>query len=128
MERRLVYDSDLTQPGRCPTCGKRRDRCTCDTRPTRASQQPAPAVSNVPKDGVVRLLRNSKGRGGKTVTLLTGVPGGHAELSALLSDLKRLCGTGGTLRGDVIELQGDVRDRLQPELVRRGFRVKIAGG
>ena len=85
-------------------------------------------ASNLPKDGVVRLLRNTKGRGGKTVTLVTGVPGREAELAALLSDLKRLCGTGGTLRGDVIELQGDVRDRLQPELVRRGFRVKIAGG
>jgi translation initiation factor 1 len=128
MERRLVYDSDLAQPGRCPTCGKRRDRCTCQAPRSRGNQQPAPVASNLPKDGVVRLLRNTKGRGGKTVTLVTGVPGREAELAALLSDLKRLCGTGGTLRGDVIELQGDVRDRLQPELARRGFRVKIAGG
>ena len=128
MERRLIYDSDLAQPGRCPTCGKRRDRCTCDAPRNRAPQQAGPGASNLPKDGVVRLSRNTKGRGGKTVTLVTGVPGPDTELSALLSELKRLCGTGGTLRGDVIELQGDVRDRLQPELVRRGFRVKIAGG
>src|SRR5919199_4858351 len=128
MERRLIYDSDLAQPGRCPTCGKRRDRCTCDAPRARGNQQSASVTSNLPKDGVVRLLRNSKGRGGKTVTLVTGIPGSDAALSALLSDLKRLCGTGGTLRGGVLDLQGDVRDRLQPELVRRGFRVKIAGG
>jgi len=83
---------------------------------------------NVPRDGVVRLLRDRKSRGGKTVTLITGVTGGPSALAGLLSELKRLCGTGGTLRGDVLELQGDFRDRLQTELERRGYTVKIAGG
>jgi translation initiation factor 1 len=56
---------------------------------------------------------------------LNGTP---ATLAALASDLKRLCGTGGTLRGEILEIQGDFRDRLRAELERRGYTVKIAGG
>ena len=125
MERRLVYDSDAAQPGHCPNCGKRLDRCSCGQ--ARAAQEPARTV-NVPRDGVVRLLRDRKGRGGKTVTLIAGLPGAPTDLAAIASDLKRLCGTGGTVRGDVLEIQGDVRDRVRAELERRGYRVKIAGG
>ena len=128
MERRLVYDSDAVQAGRCPTCGKRIDRCTCfqprSTRPAGIE----PKAANLPRDGVVRLLRDRKGRGGKTVTLITGLTGSAASLTALATDLKRMCGTGGTLRDDVLELQGDFRDRLQPELERRGYTVRVAGG
>jgi translation initiation factor 1 len=83
---------------------------------------------SVPRDGIVRLLRDKKGRAGKNVTLITGLSGTPAALSALASDLKRLCGTGGTLRGDVLEIHGDFRDRLRAELERRGYVVKIAGG
>ena len=83
---------------------------------------------NLPRDGVVRLLRDKKGRGGKTVTLISGLRDSPAALEALASDLKRMCGTGGTLRGDVLEIQGDFRDRLQAELERRGYTVKVAGG
>ena len=82
----------------------------------------------MPRDGVVRLLRDRKGRGGKTVTLIAGLSGSTAALTALASDLKRLCGTGGSLRGDFIEIQGDHRERLRAELERRGYTVKIAGG
>ena len=129
MERRVVYDSDAVQPGRCPTCGKRLDRCTCgqsraQPRPVRADARPL----SVPRDGVVRLLRDRKSRGGKTVTLVTGVNGPASALAGLLSDLKRMCGTGGTLRGDILKIQGDFRDRLRAELERRGYTVKIAGG
>ena len=125
MERRVVYDSDAVQPGRCPTCGKRLDRCTCgQTRPPRTDTRSL----NVPRDGVVRLLRDRKSRCGKTVTLITGVNGGPSILAGLLSELKRLCGTGGTLRGDILEIQGDFRERLQTELERRGYTVKIVGG
>jgi translation initiation factor 1 len=114
MNSRLVYDSDipLQKPGRAAKVSK-------------APSGPAP---NVPKDGVVRLLRDRKGRGGKTVTLVAGVSGPPAALNALASDLKRLCGTGGTVRGDVIEIQGDVRERIKGELERRGYSVKLAGG
>ena len=114
MNQRLVYDSDapLGKPARA-------------AKVKAAPSSPAPKL---PRDGVVRLLRDRKGRGGKTVTLVAGVPGSAAELSALASDLKRLCGTGGTLRGELIEIQGDVRERIKPELERRGYTVKIAGG
>ena len=126
MERRVVYDSDAVQPGRCPTCGKRIDRCTC--RETRAKQEQPNKPLNLPRDGVVRLLRDRKGRGGKTVTLVAGLGGSQATLTALASELKRACGTGGTLRGDLIEMHGDIRDRLKTELERRGYTVKVAGG
>src|SRR5690349_1821642 len=126
MQRRLVYDSDAVQPGRCATCGKRLDRCSCGS--PRVEQRSESKPLSVPRDGVVRLLRDRKGRGGKTVTLVAGVPGSAETLAALASDLKRLCGAGGTLRGDVIEIHGDLRDRLRAELERRGYKVKIAGG
>ena len=130
MERRIVYDSDAAQPGRCPTCGKRRDRCDCDApraaRPQAGGKPGAP--TRLPRDGVVRLMRDRKSRGGKTVTIIAGLPGGAAELERLASDLKRLCGTGGTLRGDTVEIHGDLRDRLKLELEKRGYTVKIAGG
>jgi translation initiation factor 1 len=115
MSGRLVYDSDAPQPGRCPRCGKRLDRCAC-------SSTAAPAR----KDNIVRLQRDKKGRGGKTVTVITGLP--VAQLEALARDLKRLCGSGGTVRGDTLEIQGDHRDRLLPALQARGFTVKLAGG
>jgi translation initiation factor 1 len=73
-------------------------------------------------------LRDRKGRGGKIVTVIAGITGSPAALAALASDLKRLCGTGGTVRGDLIEIQGDVRERIRTELERRGYSVKLAGG
>jgi translation initiation factor 1 len=85
-------------------------------------------VANLPRDGVVRILRDKKGRGGKTVTVIAGLSGTQAALTQLTSELKRMCGTGGTLREDVIEIQGDHRERLQAELVKRGYTVKLAGG
>jgi translation initiation factor 1 len=114
MNSRLVYDSDapLQKPA----------------RREQARAEPPAAGVNVPRDGVVRLLRDRKGRGGKTVTLVAGVSGPPAALNTLASDLKRLCGTGGTVRGEVIEIQGDVRERIKGELERRGYTVKLAGG
>src|SRR5947209_7061990 len=126
MERRVVYDSDAVKRGRCPTCGKRLDRCSCSAERVRRAA-PAPTTA-VPRDGVVRLFRDKKGRGGKSVTLIAGLPGSADALEKLASELKRACGTGGTLRGDVLEIQGDFRERLHVELVRRGYKVKLAGG
>jgi translation initiation factor 1 len=102
------------------------DRCSCGE--SRAKQQQQPKSLNLPRDGVVRLLRDRKARGGKTVTLIAGLNGSAEKLAMLASELKRACGTGGTLRGDVIEMHGDIRDRLKTELERRGYTVKIAGG
>jgi translation initiation factor 1 len=79
-------------------------------------------------DGSVRVRRESQGRGGKTVTTIAGVPLADDALAALASELKRGCGTGGTAKDGVIEIQGDHRDRLVAELERRGYTVKPAGG
>lgn len=79
-------------------------------------------------DGVVRIGRETKGRKGKGVTLITGVPLAEEELKALASRLKQLCGTGGTVREGVIEIQGDQRDRLVQWFEQQGYKVKRAGG
>jgi translation initiation factor 1 len=79
-------------------------------------------------DGVVRIARDRKGRGGKTMTVITGLPGDEAALVALAQTLKRLCGSGGTARDGVIEIQGDHREKLAAHLTKLGHRVKLAGG
>jgi translation initiation factor 1 len=73
-------------------------------------------------------MRDRKQRGGKVVTVIAGLPLPAAEIAQLTSDLKRLCGSGGTVRGDTVEIQGDHRERLIAELRQRGFTVKAAGG
>jgi translation initiation factor 1 len=79
-------------------------------------------------DGIVRLSRETKGRKGKGVTIITGVKGNEDELKALAKRLKQICGTGGTVKEGVIEIQGDARHKIQQELERSGYRVKLAGG
>ena len=82
----------------------------------------------IPRDGVVRLFRDRGGRNGKTVTVVHGLPERGPALEARLSELKKMCGAGGTLRDDAIEIQGDHRDRLAERLRALGYRVKLAGG
>jgi translation initiation factor 1 len=79
-------------------------------------------------DGIVRVRRETGGRGGKTVTAIHGISAAESVLSALAGDLKRLCGTGGTVKNGIIEIQGDHRDKIVPVLVQRGYKVKLAGG
>ena len=79
-------------------------------------------------NGAVRVSRETKGRKGKGVSLISGVPLGAEALAALAKELKQRCGTGGTVKDGVIEIQGDHRDRLIEELQSRGHRVKRAGG
>jgi translation initiation factor 1 len=79
-------------------------------------------------DGIVRVRRETQGRGGKTVTTVSGVPRSVSDLQALAGELKRLCGTGGTVKDYVIEIQGDHRDAIVAALEQRGFTVKLAGG
>ena len=71
--------------------------------------------------------RSTKGRRGKIVSTVTGVPVDASELQNLAAELKRRCGTGGALKDGVIEIQGDHRDTLVEELEKRGFKVKRAG-
>jgi translation initiation factor 1 len=118
---RTVYSS---LSGRiCPNCGLATSRCVCRANPRGKAAQTLPDG-----DGIARVGRSSKGRKGKTVTSVTGVPLPPDELRNLAKDLKRLCGTGGTLKDGVIEIQGDHRAALVEELGRRGFRVKKTGG
>ncbi len=91
----------------------------------------APAASRLhspPRDGVVRVSRETKGRKGKGMTIITGVPLRGTDLKELAKQLKQKCGTGGTVKGDIIEIQGDHRDKLITELSDRGWTVKKAGG
>ena len=110
-----AWTSDGKPP--CPGCGNTRDTCRCD------------AASPVPTgDGVVRVARESKGRRGKTVTVVRGLVLAAGDLDDLARDLKRLCGTGGTVKDGAIEIQGDQRDRVVSALGERGFTVKHSGG
>ena len=111
----LVYSTERGLVG--PKCRLPMAKCRCGT------EEPAPAG-----DGVVRVRRETKGRGGKTVTTVWGVPLGGEALRNLASDLKRRCGTGGTAKDGVIEIQGDHREKIVAELSRRGFTAKLAGG
>jgi translation initiation factor 1 len=77
---------------------------------------------------VVRVSRQTQGRAGKGVTVITGLPLTPETLAALASELKRLCGSGGTVKEGSIEIQGEHRDRLVAELSRRGFAARRAGG
>ena len=116
---RLVYSSDA---GRiCPDCSQPVERCTCSRRSPGDAARPA-------GDGVVRVRREVQGRRGKTVTTITGVPLENGELRTLARKLKQRCGTGGTVKDSVIEIQGDHRDTLVQELEQAGYRVKKAGG
>lgn len=96
-----------------------------DSGRVRNADQPAATPAG---DGVVRIRRETKRRKGKGVTTISGLPLKAAELKTLASRLKQLCGTGGALKDSVIEIQGDHRDKLQAELQRQGYTVKLAGG
>lgn len=81
-----------------------------------------------PSDGTVRLQRQTKGRGGGTVIVISGLPLPEAGIKELAGALKKKCGCGGTVKAGVIEIQGDHRDTLLNELQTRGYKVKLAGG
>lgn len=110
---RLVYSS---QSGRvCPGCGWPERDCKCST---------SLANETVPTRIVTKLRLEKKGRGGKSVTVVDGLPRNAAFLSALGGELKRACGTGGTVLDTGIELQGDLRDRVREVLAKKGYVVK----
>ncbi len=113
---RLVYS---TENGRlCPQCHRPVAGCVCGNAPGASDQG----------DGIVRLQRQTKGRGGKAVTLITGVPLPAGELKTLAKALKQKCGVGGSIKDGIIEIQGDQRQVIKPELEKLGYQVKIAGG
>ncbi len=81
-----------------------------------------------PNDGIIRLMRQTKGRKGKGVTLITGLPLDKEALKKLAKSLKQKCGSGGSVKNGIVEIQGDHRDILEQELGRLGYKVKRAGG
>jgi translation initiation factor 1 len=101
----------------CPDCDRPVADCRCGKKRAAA-----------PGDGVVRVSRETKGRKGKGVTLITGVPLDEVELADLAKRLKTRCGAGGTVKNGVIEIQGDHRDKVIAELQGRGWTVKKSGG
>jgi translation initiation factor 1 len=111
----LVYS---TEHGRmCPRCNKPIGQCIC-------KQQEAAIKGN----GVVTVGRETKGRKGKGVTVVSGVPLGPEELKALATELKQKCGCGGTIKDGVIEIQGEQRDKIVEALIKKGFGAKRCGG
>ena len=112
---RLVYSTGLGRV--CPGCGWPVRECKCSTRT---------AAESIPSSGriVAKLRMEKKGRGGKTVTVIAGLPRNGAFLTELCQELKRACGTGGTVSDDAIELQGDLRDRVRECLLKKKFVVK----
>ena len=110
-----VYSTE--QGKMCPKCGYPVSNCSCKQN------------EEIPdRSGTVILSRETKGRKGKGVTLISGLPLPQAELKVLAKKLKQKCGTGGTLKDRVIEIQGDHRKPLFEELSKQGFKVKISGG
>lgn len=114
----LVYSTEQGQL--CPGCQQPIDSCSCDEL---ADQQRLNQL-----DGVVRIHRETAGRRGKGVTTIQGVPLTKDELKSLTAELKKRCGTGGALKDDIIEIQGDQRATIKTLLEAKGFRVKLSGG
>jgi translation initiation factor 1 len=109
---RTVYS---TVAGRtCPKCGWPAAQCRCSAR----------LEQKVPERIVVRLRLEKKGRGGKTVTVVDGLPRNREFLAALAAELKRACGGGGTFGETEVELQGDHRDRLRTLLAAKGWTLR----
>jgi translation initiation factor 1 len=111
----LVYSTDGGRT--CPACRQPRNACIC----RKESARPVAG-------GMVRVSLQTKGRGGKSVTLVRGLPLADAPLAALARQLRTACGSGGTVKDGVVEVQGDHADRLLAELEKAGFKAKRAGG
>ncbi len=113
---RVVYSTD--QGRHCPDCNQPSKQCRCKDN----------SQLIIPGDGIVRLQRETKGRKGKGVTLITGLPLNAEDLKKLAKELKQRCSTGGSVKNGVIEIQGDQREVLKQTLQNKGYQVKLSGG
>ena len=111
----IVYSTESGKT--CPKCGHPVKSCACS--------KPGPAILN---DGIVRIGKETKGRKGSGVSIITGIPLNEKELKILAKKLKQKCGTGGTVKSGKIEIQGDHRDLLKQEISKLGYTVKLSGG
>ncbi len=115
MSARIVYSTGVG--ALCPNCRRAARDCVC---PKGAPGAVGPTA--------VRVARETKGRAGKGVTIVSGLPLPLAEIEALATQLKKRCGSGGTVRGGLIEIQGEHRDTIVAELVKLGLPAKKSGG
>jgi translation initiation factor 1 len=115
MATRIVYSTGIGSL--CPNCRRAVKNCVCP--------KGAPGAA---KPGAVRVGREVKGRAGKGVTIVTGLPLAPADIDALATRLKKRCGSGGTVRDGIIEIQGDHRDVVVAELTKLGWPAKKSGG
>jgi translation initiation factor 1 len=111
---RTVYST--ATGGRCPTCGWPQRDCKCSGAPGHDEAVPARIVA--------KLRLEKKGRGGKAVTVVYGLPRNAAFLKDLAGELKKACGAGGAVAEDAVEIQGDLRERVRDLLTRKGYTVK----
>jgi translation initiation factor 1 len=114
--QRIVYSTGIGE--RCPNCLRAAAQCVCK-RGTPGKTQ---------SDGMVRVSRETQGRKGKGVSVISGLGLDPEPLDALATELKKCCGSGGSVHEGRIEIQGDHRDRLVQELQRRGWKAKRVGG
>ena len=114
-KQRIVYSTGIGR--RCPNCLRSIAECVC--------RKGTPGKVG---DGIVRVSRETQGRKGKGVTVISGLALTLPELESLATELKKRCGSGGGVAQDRIEIQGDHRDTLVQELTKRGFTVKRSGG
>lgn len=112
---RLVFSTD---GGRfCPQCHRNLADCVCG--------KAAPAYTG---DGIARIRRETKGRGGKAVTVIDGLPLAPDALRSLAKKLKQRCGVGGAVKSGAIEIQGDQRETCKAALEAEGYTCKLSGG
>lgn len=112
---RLVYSTDAGTM--CPDCRQPVKACVCRKAGARAAS-----------DGMVRVSRQTRGRGGKTVTRVEGLPLDDAALAQLGKQLRSVCGSGGTVKDGVVEVQGDHVVTLLAALQKLGYAAKKSGG
>ncbi len=115
MAARLVYSTGVG--ALCPNCRRAVRECVCP--------KGAPGAARI---GAVRVGRETQGRAGKGVTTVSGLPLPLSEIEALAAQLKKRCGSGGTVRDGVIEVQGDHRDTIVATLIKLGWPAKKSGG
>ncbi len=113
----VVYSTEFGSM--CPDCNKPKDSCVCKSKKSSSVATPGAKV---------KVSREVKGRKGKGVTVITGIPLDGLPLKFLAKEIKQKCGTGGTVKGDTIEIQGDNRDLVISFLVEKGYKAVKSGG